>query len=284
MTAALSNEQAQIYELLLRANKEQTQEIKSEIQDTIKTLTNKLDEANTEIKYLKDRCVNLERKARRNNIILFGIKVEDNSELVPTVLQTLNEILEIEIKVSDINNIYKIGRTENAPVIVEFISYIKKSSLFANKQKLKLLNVNGLSIANDLCEEDREEQKILLKHRRIALEQNDEAKIKGRKLYVNNQPFTSEELKNLENKTETENFTEDSNSEEEEGEDQEEEKRDQGTQSGIVTTNKNLGKANDKNKQPLAQSSNTQQTLSTQKRKRRKLFKYSPKNTRSNKK
>ncbi|CAG9824520.1 unnamed protein product [Phaedon cochleariae] len=265
METSLSTEQAKLYELILKANKEQTQEIKTEIQENIKSLNRKLEKSIEEVEYWKRRSINLERKIRRNNVIVFGLKNEDEASIVNITIQRLNELLETDIRETDINNIYTIGKTENSPVVIEFISYLRKNTLFANKDKLKTLKDNRISIAHDLCQEDREEQKILLKHRKIALDQKEDAKIEGRTLYVNNKPYTTEELR----KIDLENACEESSTETEE----EEEGEIQPSQERTLRNHKNITEKVQK-VQPVAAASHAQQA---QKRKTGKTYKYSPK-------
>lgn len=69
------------------------------------------------------------------------------------------------IKLSNASDIYPIGNNKNSPVIIEFISFLKKQSLFSNINKLKEA---GITIANDLCLEDREERKQLRYHQAKA--------------------------------------------------------------------------------------------------------------------
>lgn len=95
------------------------------------------------------------------------------------------------IRSEDINNLYRIGRSTNSPVLIEFISYLKKTFVFKNASKLKGSNI---SIFHYLCPEDREEHKILRIHLKIAKEKNLQAKIKGNRLEINGESYTVEKL------------------------------------------------------------------------------------------
>ncbi|KAG5885364.1 hypothetical protein JTB14_035168 [Gonioctena quinquepunctata] len=111
--------------------------------------------------------------------------------------------LKVNIKLDDVNNAYKLGKDATSPIVIEFVSFFKKLTIFQNKTKLRELNEKGISITNDMSKEDREKQKILRKH----LKQNCVANIKGFTLYINNKPHSVEKLQILE---ESANFSCDS--------------------------------------------------------------------------
>lgn len=116
---------AQLYDLLLEANTKQTQELKSEIQSATQNLTEKIERANEEIKKLKLKNLLLERKNRKNNIVIFGLETNNDNLLMHTI-STLNELLGTNIRENDINNLYKLKNVGKPPVIVEFVTYLKK--------------------------------------------------------------------------------------------------------------------------------------------------------------
>lgn len=94
----------------------------------------------------------------------------------------------------DLNNFYPLGKTENCPVKIEFLSYLKKASIFKNIQKLKGTKI---AIANDLTPKQREENQILRKHLYLAKQNEDNiCFIRKTRLHVNNRVYTPEELEN----------------------------------------------------------------------------------------
>ncbi|CAH1163426.1 unnamed protein product [Phaedon cochleariae] len=169
----LPAEQKQSYDLLMKANQIQTEEIKKEINNTTKTLQTASNRANKEIDYLKKRG-------------------------------------------------------KNTPILIEFVTYLKKKSLYGNLERLKDLNKKGYPISNDLTKEEKEALKTLKDHQKQAREQNLDAKIKGQKLLINGKPYSVEELENTTRKnSHCEKYTQDdteSGSNKEEKENKEEEK------------------------------------------------------------
>lgn len=118
---------------------------------------------------------------RKNYIIVFKIKA-DGEDLLQKAIQTLNNLLHVNLEQNVINNIYRIGKKANSPVVIEFVCFIKKISLFKNKENTKKLKEQSISIANDLCKEDRVIRKKLRKHLKQASKQNLDAKIRLRKI------------------------------------------------------------------------------------------------------
>lgn len=199
----LPKEQQILFNLLLKANKKQTEDINAKIDTSISLLKTSVDATNQEVDSLKKRCINLERRIRQNNIIVFGaISLFTSQSLASDTILLLNNLLGVTLKTDDINNVYKIGKSENPPIIVEFVSFLKKKTLFENKDKLKELKQHGISITNDQSIEDRNNFKILRKHLKNAREQNLNAKIRGQKLLVEDEIYSIEDLDQLEKRSE----------------------------------------------------------------------------------
>lgn len=182
---------AQIKDLLSQANKVQSEELLKEIKADV---TQQLKESNERIEKLENKYLFYERKLRKNNIIIFGLDNVDNTDLVRYTLGRINEVLDLNFSDSDINNVYKIGRSEKPPVIVEFISYLKKIEVFRDIDKLRSLKGKNISISNDLCKVDREIQNTLRKHLNIARGQNQQARLKGNRLEIEGKLYTVSDL------------------------------------------------------------------------------------------
>lgn len=185
-----------IEELLETANKKQSAELKEYLDENIKDVNEKIRKTAEKLRKLEERCVLLERKQRKNNIVLFGIETS-NENLSTVVLKKLNETLETSLEITDFNNVYKINRSPKSPVIVEFVSFYKKLVLFRDKSKLKELKNFGIAIANDLCTEDRLIQKVLVKHLKEARGKNIPARIRGFKLEIQGTLYTADQLEHI---------------------------------------------------------------------------------------
>lgn len=172
---------------------QQIENIKKEIHSVVTSCQEKNRELENKNKELQQRVIHLERRTRKNNLVLFGIKQDTELNLLQSVIEIFRSPLEVNVEESDLSHVYRINNKNI--VVVEFISYQKKLLVFDNARKLK---GTGISISTDQCLEDREQHKLLLKHREIARGKGQTAYIKTGKLYISNKPYTAEELKRQE--------------------------------------------------------------------------------------
>lgn len=181
--------------------------ILKEIENTKKELKNKIEESEkhilnelqTKIKNLEteNHCLrrtieDLEIKNRKNNIILFGLQKEIVKD-IPKLCQKLNELLNIRLTESEINDAYCLGKTENPPIKVELISQLKKKQIIQNTKSLKGTNIY---ISNDLTKNQQQELKILKRHLHILREEEPETNsyIRGNKLFIDYKGYTTTQL------------------------------------------------------------------------------------------
>lgn len=165
-------------------------ELKEEIKSIKNSINQKIENLERKLQKIEEKIVSIERANRKNNIVIFGLKTNQEN-LLRTTLSQLNRIFGTNIQEKDINNLYIIGKKDT--VIVEFISYIQKKNIFRQLFKLK---GTGITISDDLRPEDRKLNKNLVKHLKEARAKNQKAYIKNFKLFVNGTPYTIEELEN----------------------------------------------------------------------------------------
>ncbi|CAH1153922.1 unnamed protein product [Phaedon cochleariae] len=195
----------ELYELLKKSQEEQTEIITKEINKNKEELEKKLLETEKQIIVLEERNLTLERQLKKNNIIVFGLN-QTPENLLEQTLANLNNLLGLNLQKHDINNLYEIGKHEgNKGVLIQFVSFLNKKNIFKNIAKLKNTKI---SIVNDLCPQDREKQKVLVKHLKAARENNKKARIRGFKLEINDKLYSVEELENLDSESEFESQSE----------------------------------------------------------------------------
>lgn len=188
-----------------------TRQILDEIINSKKELKNSISASETrlilEIQELKGRlnCLereNLElkeqlelskRQQNKNNLIIFGLKKRSEKVTTALVCEELTRLLEVGLVESDIGDLYPLGKTKNCPIKIELISHLKKKLIFKNTKKLKN---TGVSIANDLTLQQREEIKTLNKFLKNARQEGQEAYIRGNKLVIGKNIYTLEDLEN----------------------------------------------------------------------------------------
>lgn len=188
------------------ANALQTNIIRKELTDSIQNITKTVSENQKEIDALVTKVNFLERKIRKNNIIIFGIDIKSKLNILEETLQVLNSRLGINLSKEDVNNIYIINREDgNSPVVVEFISFLKKQEVFKNTHKLK---DTGIAIANDASFEDRKKHQLLVRHLKIARSKKLDARIRGFTLEVGGKTLTIEDLISIEDNPQNDTFNE----------------------------------------------------------------------------
>lgn len=182
-----------LYNLLVAHSNEQTKLIRQEIQESVLKATEHTTQIANELQVVRKRCIQLERRLRRNNIVIFGLNLKSD-DLLQETLDTLNVHLRTDFISADINNVKKIGKKQNPPIILEFVSFLKKSTVFKNVKNLK---GTGIAISNDLCAEDREANKVFVKYYKQARAENIKAKIQGDRLVVDGKTYTVDDLNEL---------------------------------------------------------------------------------------
>ena len=186
-----------LFNKILKALKDQADELKKDIQQiklqisTEAAITReKICTIESNQNKLKDNIIHLERVTRKNNIIIFELEVEEQ-DLVSSVIKQLNDLMDLNLCEADINDIYKLNNKKNAPIKVEFTSFLKNKSVFGSVRKLKGKNI---FINNDLCREDQEKDKALRSHLKQAREKGYKAYIKKGKIIINNETYLLEQL------------------------------------------------------------------------------------------
>lgn len=171
---------------------EQINELKNETLLTLKKFEEDIKKLQTENKKLRQDIIYLERKARKNNLVIFGLNSED--DLLTSVLNIFNQI-GTKIEARDLNNVYRLkSRTNTNPVVAEFISFQQKLSVLKNAYKLK---GKSIYISKDQCKEDREKNKTLINYQKQARAKGESAYIRGEKIYIEDKPYTIQQLDSL---------------------------------------------------------------------------------------
>lgn len=130
------------------ALREKLAKVREEIRQLRMNETLRSESCEDKVSKLEGNILNIKWIFLRNNVIISGIKLNDN-DLINSVVFQLNSILEIKLREIEINNIYKLGR--DRPVVkIEFMSLLAKSKLLHNRCKGTEIFIN-----EDFIEEDR---------------------------------------------------------------------------------------------------------------------------------
>ena len=86
---------------------------------------------------------NLEQYSRRNNVRISGISETQREDTDQLVLQIVSNI-GVDIALNTIDRFHRVGRKHPKDIIVKFVSYRDRRSLFANRKKLSTIDDNTL--------------------------------------------------------------------------------------------------------------------------------------------
>lgn len=182
-------------------NKKQNDDIKQELSDLRNVLSREIQQSEHKIKKLADenhslkqKVLYLERKNKKFNLVVYGLK-ENDEDLIQNILQLLNNTLKIKCDQKDIRDIYYFGKnvTEKPrPICIELLYYNLKIEIL---KKGYLLKGSGIFIDNDYPKEDYDKRKFLKSQVKLAKEKKYTAKIKNNTLIINGDIYTYEELK-----------------------------------------------------------------------------------------
>ncbi|CAG4954569.1 unnamed protein product [Colias eurytheme] len=182
----------------------QTVELKESITNSImEKIDEKIKPILAENKDLKMKMLNLEkemeylkRDKKQNNIIIFGLKEEQESApgLIQEVKKIFNKDLNINIEDFEINNAYRIGKKnlegKPRPVLLSFVSSWKKNEVMKVRKNLK-----GIYISEDYSKEVLEKRKMLQSKLKEERMKGNFAYLKYDKLIVKGNNTTNDKRK-----------------------------------------------------------------------------------------
>lgn len=82
----------------------------------------------------------LEQYARRNNLRFFGLAEKPSENIDNIILQVIKEKMNIDINIHDIERAHRIGKktaSNTRPIIVKFVSYRTRATVFQARRLLK---------------------------------------------------------------------------------------------------------------------------------------------------
>jgi hypothetical protein len=109
------------------------------------------------------------------------------------MLDICNKIIKVEVKQLDLNYVRRLGLASKKirPVIVSFVSYMKKVDVLRNSRNL--LNT-GIFVSHDCNEETRQKRNEVLKIRANLRKSGQNSQIRGMGLLIDGKYFGHKEL------------------------------------------------------------------------------------------
>lgn len=166
-------------------------------QATILQQQEQISENNEHIKYL-------EMEVRKRNLVFYNIlEIETSDENLKEILVSkLSIVSDVSISMSDIEFLYRLGKKQSnndninikpRPILVGFFSIAKKQTILKLSYKLKPIGVSE-DIPRDIADARRSLAPVVKKLR----EEGKKTYFKIDKLYVNGQPWITENTSHIE--------------------------------------------------------------------------------------
>lgn len=180
--------------------KEELKSFKQNSDSQINNLIKENKNLQEENKILKTKLEVIEKRTKKFNVILYGIKEEPNQSIEETVVANIiQNKLQIDCSEKDIRDIYRVGKSINnktRPIVVETVRSDFKNEILAKSSKLK---GTGISISLDYTSDEYRRRTFLVKYMKEARQKGQQAYLKGRKLVLDGDEFFYEDLQKLEN-------------------------------------------------------------------------------------
>lgn len=171
------------------------QDFKVDCGEKVKILENRVKELEKQNKDLSKEIVLLQKNERKNNIVIHGLNPESEGiNIEDHVRRVIVGRMNLQLNETDLSDVYRLGKGEKGPVIVEFRSKAKRTEILKKSASLKGTNI---FVSQDLIPEEREKQKILVNYMKDYRKKGRKAIIKGGNLIVDGEVCSLERLKKL---------------------------------------------------------------------------------------
>ncbi|XP_011698659.1 PREDICTED: putative golgin subfamily A member 6-like protein 6 [Wasmannia auropunctata] len=139
--------------------------------------SNERQEEGREVNNLRRKLELMERKERKNKIVIKDLKLEVGRER-----EEIGEFMEMEFEArNDIKNIEIVGKGEKRIAVVEIIRWERKQAIMDKKSKLK---GRKIFVDNDLTEEEKNIQKLIAKRAKIERGKGKKVKVGYRRIMI----------------------------------------------------------------------------------------------------
>ncbi|XP_026488654.1 uncharacterized protein LOC113404903 [Vanessa tameamea] len=173
-----------------------TNSIMEKMEEKIKPIIEENKDLKIKINKLENEIEYLKRDKKQNNIIIFGLKEEEEhtSGLIQKVKKIFNKDININVEAFEINNIYRIGKrspgVKPRPVLLSFVNAWKKNEIMKVRKNLK-----DIYVTEDYTKEVLEKRKLLQTRLNEERNKGNFAYLKYDKLVVKENNTTKEKRK-----------------------------------------------------------------------------------------
>lgn len=168
--------------------------IESKLQDfainQVKT-SQEIAEIKSELKESRKRNFRLEKELKQTNLMFYGMPHPNNpnSKLSEDIIVCINNsVPNLSLSKNEIRDALRLrGPSNPRPILVKFTTKMTRDAVLRNA---KLFKRNGISVTPDYTPEEREARKALRPLITQAISENRALKLRGTKIYIDNQIFS----------------------------------------------------------------------------------------------
>ncbi len=165
---------------------EESKKMSEENKKSIGKIKQRCESLETENKQLSKRLIDMESQSRRSNLKFFGVRKDDDEDLLQWFHNFLQDPLDIENPEQlYIERIHKIGKSD--VIIVKFLSFRDRQKVWGRR---KLLKGTQITMSEDFPIEIESRRKRLYPVMKQARAKKQKAFMVVDKLYINNAVFT----------------------------------------------------------------------------------------------
>ncbi|KAG5878153.1 hypothetical protein JTB14_036041 [Gonioctena quinquepunctata] len=137
----------------------------------------------------------VDRRQRHNNLVFYGIEKESTETqycLIENIVEISRKKLEVQLKESDINDIFRLGKKSGQETCITFPNLPHETP--GNLEKRAKIKKQESFVAEDLSESDLKQRKISIERLKEARNNNKKASIKGNKLIGDGEEYTASDI------------------------------------------------------------------------------------------
>ncbi|CAG9814658.1 unnamed protein product [Phaedon cochleariae] len=178
--------------------KNEIKQLRSEFSHEVENINEKINSLQLESDKLKSKVCNLEKKSKKYNLVVYGIK-ETEPNPIKQVLEIINNTIEVNCDIKDLRDTYRVGRLKEGsirPIICEVVNYqLKQEILIQSKTHWSVLKQRQIYFSHDYPEDEYKKRKFMNERRKEALARNTPAFFRKNVLVINGKDYTYEDFK-----------------------------------------------------------------------------------------
>lgn len=161
--------------------------LKSTIDSKFDYLVNNAKEVTAKLEVHASKVKNIEKELIRKNLVIYGLEEEREEkfgDLKSKIMCLLNTKMELNIKMDDIDDFYRLGRSGavKRPIVLKMTTSWRKMEVLKNTAKLRGSKVY---IDTDLTMEEQDQRKENIELMKVFRRKGDFAVVRGSTLFVN---------------------------------------------------------------------------------------------------